>query len=373
VNIQAKNCLPLIGLLTFTITAWASEFSFKGYLKETPMVWKPSTQFYTSSTHRFDNLLHSRQNFKWFANENIDFGIELKTRLFIGESAGEMQLITDAFSIEDTYFKWDKTFISEEHTVLKSEIDRACFNFNKANLQLTLGRQRIAWGTNLVWNVIDLFNPASPLDFDNEERPGTDAVRMQYYTGSNSQIDIAYEPNRVGENSAWGGLFKFNQWDYDFLLLGGHRWRNHHWGVGWAGQISGGGFRGEMLCSAPDSQLVISKTELSLALSGDYTFSNSTYLHTEFLYNSAPSFYNLSPAKYSIFAEFARELSPLVRIDLPSIINPIDKSFYIGPSIFWSVVTNVDFTAMALFFGGESGTEFGDSGEIVLARLKWSF
>ena len=36
---------------------------------------------------------------------------------------------------------------------------------------------------NLVWNPNDLFNAFSFVDFDYEERPGSDALRIQKYTG----------------------------------------------------------------------------------------------------------------------------------------------------------------------------------------------
>jgi hypothetical protein len=239
----------------------------------------------------------------------------------------------------------------------------------------------------LVWNVIDLFNPASPLDFDNEERPGSDAFRVQYYSGPESKIEFACAPGRDDENSTIGALFKFNCSDYDFHLLGGFHQHRCNIGFAWAGQISGAGFRGECLSGTPDSCIAISNTELTAALSGDYTFTNSTYLHSEIIFNSegttsSAGGLNLyqaylqhwyTPARYSIFGEIARELSPLVRVDLSCICNPDDKSCYLGPSLIWSASTNLDFTGMALFFAGNKGTEFGDNGEMIMGRLKWSF
>ncbi|HVP15724.1 MAG TPA: hypothetical protein VMS88_09285, partial [Terriglobales bacterium] len=81
----------------------------------------------------------------------------------------------------------------------------------------------------------------------------------------------------------------------------------------------------------------------------------------------------LSPARASLFGEAARNLGPLVRGDLTGILNPSDRSWYLGPAVTVSALANLDVTVTALAFGGSSGTEFGDDGGILLTRLQWSF
>jgi hypothetical protein len=182
-------------------------------------------------------------------------------------------------------------------------------------------------------------------------------------------------------------LLKINRFDYDLNFIVGHRSEEINIGTGWAGQIKGGGFRGEFLCSLPDSQIALNSSELLAAISGDYTFTNSLYLHMEFLYNSQgcsshaggehliEAFLNqwLTPAKFSIFAHIARNLHPLLRVDISGIINPNDRSWYLGPSLYYSMKTNLDLVLSGLTFGGDTGSEFGDNGEMLMARWKWSF
>ena len=91
------------------------------------------------------------------------------------------------------------------------EVDRLYFDWNLNKLQLTLGRQRVAWGTCWVWNPTDIFNPLNVLDFDYEELPSTDAIRLQYYTGAVSKFEIAYKPAKENRNQILAGLWSINK------------------------------------------------------------------------------------------------------------------------------------------------------------------
>jgi hypothetical protein len=180
-----------------------------------------------------------------------------------------------------------------------------------------------------------------------------------------------------------------NARDYDFHFLGG--WRGDEWfaGTGWAGDIMGGGFRGEVLAAQIPDELKQPSSPgimVSTALSGDYTFPNSFYIHTELLYNSegvvseasqarprAGMLGLLSPARWSIYQEFGYDVSPLVRAGAFGIYNPSDLSWVLVPSVTWSVVTNLDLTFLILTFHGSSLTEYGEMGTLGYVRGKWSF
>ena len=80
---------------------------------------------------------------------------------------------------------------NEQSFFLNTTIDRLWFDFNYGKFQARVGRQRINWGQTLVWNPNDIFNAYSFFDFDYIERPGSDAVRLQYYPDFSSTIEIA--------------------------------------------------------------------------------------------------------------------------------------------------------------------------------------
>jgi hypothetical protein len=125
---------------------------------------------------------------------------------------------------------------------------------------------------------------------------------------------------------------------------------------------------------------------ISASLSGDYTFPNTFYIHTEILYNNngktantflfLPEAYSLgmlTVAKWSIYQEFAYDITPLLRGTLFSIFNPNDKSIVVIPSFNYSVITNLDIFLIGMFFNGNQLTEFGEYGTTIYVRFKYSF
>lgn len=389
-NFKMRRLYYMVGMSILICNA-ASAFdniSFKGYLRATPMLWKPSPVYMTGDTDRRMNILfHTRQNLRWYATESVTADLEIKTRMYTGESSDDLQYSADFTLPGGTLFDWEKVFVEEEKTVLKSEIDRAWLDWYSGNFQLTLGRQRIAWGTNLVWNPIDLFNPSNPLDFDNEEMPGSDAVRIQYYLGPASKVEFAVSPQDESDETTGAVQLILNSWEYDWVFIVGRRDIETVGGFAWAGHIKGGGFRGEVLYSKPRADYPYSEGYFNYSISGDYTFKNSLYLQTSLLYNERGTTGNgggaellnayyrrdFSSSRISIFGQAAKDITPLVRANISGIVNPYDNSWYIGPNITWSVLTNLDFTGMGMIFGGDPGTEYGGNSEILMARLKWSF
>ena len=307
--------------------------------------------------------------------------------MYNGSSVDLLKQAVNISLSEATYFDWDKDWIDEDGLLITSTIDRAWLKSYFGSLQIDIGRQRIAWGTNFVWNPIDLFNPVNPLDFANDEMPGGDGIRAQYYIGPNSKVEAAIAPQKEEDETIAAGLIQINKWNYDWILLGGRRYLETVFGFAWAGNIKGGGFRGELLYAKPRNYLREPDDYIIASISGDYTFRNSQYFHVSILYNErgttddagglrqllAFSRGELTPARLSLWGEAARDLTPLLRGDIGMIFNPYDYSWYLGPNFTYSLLTDLDVAAMALIFGGDEGTEFGDNGNIFMMRFTYSF
>jgi len=333
------------------------------------------------------NVIHTRQNLIWYPLQSITGVAEVKSRHFLGENITSTVEYNEVRVSRTTYFDWTWILAEGDNLSIVTTLDRAYFDCYLGPTQITLGRQRIAWGTNWVWNPIDLFNPVSPLDFDTEERPGADAARIQFYTSATSKLELAIAPNRDTEQRVIAGLAKANIWTYDFHLIAGSERSSAVIGGAWAGQIRDAGFRGEYLYADPGEASDYAGPFTVPAASIAYTFPNSFFVHGGVLYNSAGTTEDaggerllqairrneLSPARASVFGEVAYNLSPLVRGNLSGILNPFDHSWYLGPALNWSVAANIDFSATALLFGGRGGTEFGDMNAILVTSLKLSF
>jgi hypothetical protein len=373
-------CLLLVPLLQI----YAGEGEIGGYVK-----YLFSRSDLPVGGILYDHLLHARINTKWYPTQDLSGILEVRARAFYGGTVEQTPGFSDALGHDAGFGKLGAIVWKDTKSVGYVEADRLYINWSRGPVQTTVGRQRIAWGTNLVWNPIDLFNPLSVLDFDYEERPAVDAVRIQYYTGEVSKIEAAVKPGNATSGTVTAVQWTANRWKYDFHFLGGRKSGEWFFGTGWAGDIEGGGFRGEILGSGIPAYLRTTSTPrvmVSGALSGDYTFPSSFYIHTEVLYNSEGATSNasqsrtratelglLSPARWSVFQELAYDVSPLVRADVFALHNPNDGSSVVVPSVTWSVVTNLDAMALALFFTGAGQTEFGKLGSIVFIRAKWSF
>jgi len=349
-----------------------------------------------------DHLIHVRINTRWYPTESLQAALELRMRGFYGGSVQHVPQFLDQIKSHYDYVQLDNVLWNTKKSIGYAQIDRLWLDYSLDNLEITLGRQRIAWGTCLVWNVIDLFNPQSILDFDYEEKPGADALRIQYYTGAVSRIEFSVKPGKNKKSTIAAAFLSFNTAEYDLCGITGIR--NNRWifGGAWAGDILKAGFRGEFLVSdapnkgAPDSYSNSSyfgtsffkydKPVVSAVLSGDYTFPNSFYIHSEVLYNSngkvenAGVFYwealqagMLSPARWSLFQEFSYNIMPLIKGSVFGIFNPNDKSYIIVPQFNWSITANLDFTLIGFLASGAHFTEWGDYGNSVVVRFKYSF
>ncbi len=135
--------------------------------------------------------------------------------------------------------------LNEQSFFLNTTIDRLWADFNYGKFQARVGRQRINWGQTLVWNPNDVFNSYSFFDFDYVERPGSDAIRLQYYPGSSSAMELAVKADYRDHITA-SALYRFNKWGYDIQFLAGYvNSEDLMAGAGWSGAIGSVSFRGE--------------------------------------------------------------------------------------------------------------------------------
>lgn len=381
----------------FVAEAQLSQFDYNGYVK-----YLFSNSKYPNATERYtDHLLHARLNTRWYPTSSLTGALELRFRAYYGETVKNTSNFLNTIKTKFDFADLGAALWEEKNSVGYLEIDRLWFDWNKTDFEATLGRQRIAWGTCWVWNPTDIFNPLNVLDFDYEERPATDAIRLQYYTGAVTKIEVNYKPAKKPEDQILAGLWSINHWNYDFNFIAGMRFKRWLAGFSWAGDILDAGFRGEVLVSqAPNDQnnnpvyqqfnlSSLSSTDkpiITAALSGDYTFPNTFYIHTELLYNNngktsntylfaqeALSLGMLSASRLSLYQEFAYDITPLIRGSLFGIFNPYDGSYAIVPSVTYSVITNLDFLAISQIFNGDSRTEFGEYGTSFFFRMKYSF
>lgn len=369
------------------VSAWSQneKMSLDGYMKYMHTVIVPP---YDSSMIT-DNFLHNRLNYSWYLSENLTFKTSMRNRFFWGELVRDLPFIYGSLGDDPGFFDMSILWSNGESTALHTIFDRVNLTYQKDKLEIIAGRQRVNWGTALIWNPNDIFNSYSFFDFDYEERPGTDAIQVNYYTGAASSLSVVYELADNMKESTLAAKYKFNKNTYDIQFMGGYQREFFVVGGGWAGDIKGAGFRGEATYFIPQNDLA-GETQLVGTIEADYTFANGLYIQSAYLFNSSglnvesgnyAAFYldrnlsvqTLSPAMHNVFFQVSAAVSPILNTALASMLNPKDGSWFIGPNIIWSVVENFDFLIAGQLFRGDSMTLYGDGGSMIFGRFKYSF
>jgi hypothetical protein len=273
--------------------------------------------------------------------------------------------------------------------ILNAAIDRLWLDYTHSKFQVTVGRQRINWSQTYVWNPNDIFNTYSYFDFDYEEKPGSDAVRLQYFTSPSSRAELAVKAEKNGVITG-AALYRLNHWKYDFQGLAGvYTQSDLVLGLGWAGQIAGGGFKGEFSWFRPFKNFNDTTGVFLSSVEYDYTFRNSLFIQFEGFYNSNVtnasniliSQYNpeLLNAKnpflngFSIFSNISYPVTPLISLALAGIYNPSNKMYFIIPTFTFSLMNNLDLSVIAQSFQSYDPALYGYLQTSVFIRLKGSF
>ena len=374
----------LIPSLVFAQETKEKNWSLQGYTKSLQSLFSIDVPLIGGQTIS-DNFLHNRLNFNWYPSDKWAFKAALRTRFFFGEFARITPNFKANLRAAGTDF-FDLTLLNTgNNLILNSYIDRAYFQYNKENWEIRFGRQRINWGINTVWNPNDLFNAFTFTDFDYEERPGSDAIRVQYFIGYAGSIEFAIRAFDNTDEIVAAGLYKFNQWNYDFQLLAG--WRNQDLvlGGGWAGNLKDWGFKGEFSWfNSTDEDIA---NNFVATISFEYSFENSLFWSSGLLYNQVGitsnnanifdfelSARNLYPYRWSVFTSLGYPITPLLNANMALIYSPIDgQPLFLTPTITYSLGQNldVDFVSQIILQEGPDG--FGSDVQAYFLRVKWSY
>jgi len=333
-----------------------------------------------------DNLIHNRLNIKLYPGKHTTLAIELRNRIFTGDMVkagdGYADLIGKDLGLTD--MSWN--LIKEKSFLINTTIDRLWVDLNYEKFQARIGRQRINWGQTFVWNPNDIFNAYSFFDFDYVERPGSDAIRLQYYPQSSSAIEFAVKADEDKDITA-AALYRFNKWNWDIQFLAGYvNGEDYAIGAGWSGSFGTISFRGEASWFQPVRHFSDSTGRGLFTIGFDRVFTNNTMAQIQIMYCNDPlqlsgfnSFYsgNLSSkdlafSRFSAFGQFTLPATPLVNVSLSAMWFPDLKGYFTGPSVDFSMAENVDFSFIWQHFKSIMG---GNRTRINMGflRLKYSF
>ncbi len=405
--------LSTVFYLNINSTQAQSKLRLTGFAEYLNNTWVPSDAYKTLGFDSWQNqsTIYNRLNVWWTPTNKLEFHAGIRNNFAFGPLINTYSKFIDYAEIatyDDGYMDLTWKISGDDNNILYTNLDRLYAKFTHEKFEITIGRQRINWGTNLVWNPNDIFNAFNYFDFNYIERPGSDAVLLQYYTGDFSSLQIAGKLNyrieaidslTAEKNLALtaAAMYKFNKWSYDIQFFGGVMYDDVTAGLGWSGNIGGAGFSGELSWFRDMNKFSDTSSIIIASVSANYIFKNQLMADVSFIYNSNGStdyayknqngllgsfstimssslnVKNLTPSRFDVFAQLSYPATPLINVSLSGMFNPYDKSSYVGPSATFSLTENISLMLVGQIFMGDKLTEFGDFGQMYFLDLKWSF
>ncbi len=358
--------------------------TLRGYVRNMPAL-RLDRDF---SDPSFTNLFHNRLNFRWNISSNFHLVAEGRNRLFYNTMFKDYPQYSDILGRDQGLMDLSWVWLSDGPWIGHSMADRLYADWRADKWQVRVGRQRINWGINLVSNPNDLFNTYSFFDFDYPERPGSDAIRIQYFPGDLSRIQLAVSPARDSRDMVAAAMLGTNWRGYDVQAVAGYYRHRLALGGGWAGSIGGAGFKGEATWFHDiEEEAGTDRSNIVASTGFDYMFANGTFGVVEFLYNGG---YNRRPgevfmiteplrpdnimfSKYAVTVSAQRSLSPILQGRLAVMALPDIDAAFLMPGIDYSITRDLDLEFVGQIFLGGSGTIFEEAGAGFFLALQYSF
>jgi hypothetical protein len=336
-----------------------------------------------------DYILHNRINMAYYANNNFTFNIQFRNQFVWGQSMQQIPGYAKSFAKDRGVFDMNFNWWANANNLMNTQFDRAYINYTYESLELNLGRQRVNWGRTLVWNPNDIFNAFSYYDVDYMERPGSDALRVNYYFGTAASAEWVTKLDSA-KNLTIAGLYKFNKWSYDIQFLGGYvDGQDFVIGTGWEGNIGPLAFRGEANYYRSEENFADTCGVFLASVGFDYLIGNKLSVQCEFLYNDSKTLIDigqnptaifqapstsksLSFSAYNLFSNVSYIVNPILTANLAGMYYTDYKGYFLMPAIDFSIHSNLYFSLMYQYFNLElNNTRSGSN--VAYARLKWNF
>ena len=330
-------------------------------------------------------LIHQRTMFRYEFNPHWYLRADIRTRIFYGTLYENQTDFGMRLQHPEAYFRPEMNLTEDRHLTIFTEADRAYAGYRNETWDIRLGKQRINWGTNLIWNPNDIFNTYNILDFDYEERSGTDAIRVQYDLGKRRSAEIAFSPAR-GERTVGAAMYRTHLKTFDLQVLAGTYRKQSVIGIGWAGNLKDVGFKGEINHYVKNP---VDSNQTCIAMTFDYTLRKQWYVFISGLWqenateNTLPSSSiksgneitpkYLMPFRYSWYAGTTKELSPLWTLQLAAIYGGKSQSLILFPCITWNITDDIQFLLAAQGYFSRKGAAWGNQADAFYLRFKYSF
>ncbi|MBM4384654.1 MAG: hypothetical protein FJ091_14975 [Deltaproteobacteria bacterium] len=305
-----------------------------------------------------------------------------------------------------------------DHFRWRHRLYRGYVRYEGARLHLTIGRQRLAWGTGRLWNPIDRLSAVGPLAIESDEFGGIDAVEARWMIDGDNYLQAVAAPGDHAHESRYALRFHGVVRDVDVSLLAGSFEQAWAAGADLAGNLGGAAWRIEAVWTDPEREVWLLDDAASRQLakfwqavfSIDYTLDvgPGVYLLFEHLYDGnalgfgrgragvlLPFFAStgssigdvprphgserfggsrvISLAKHTTGAQLGADVTAAVRVDLLVLYDWTGSSAAFAPIVSYTGFNSLELRLGAQLFAGPRRSQFGAQQAIGFAIAEWFF
>jgi hypothetical protein len=359
-------------------SAWSQGLAVSGSLKNVFLRSRTTTgEGYGLSLNRL------RVEAKGDVAPGVTLDLQYDNELLLGGYLDTAQFRATKDLRPPQYWRADANYAERGDVYGRHRLYRAAVTATTGNIDLKLGRQRIAWGTGRFWSPLDVLNPVNPIALEREERVGVDAALVEAKLGPLSRLSLVYAPapDHRGPPSR-GVQWHSNAAGVDASLVAGRLLGNEVVGVDLASQIGSAGLRGEAVRFRPSGGVAFAR----LMVGADYAFANGLTVSGELYYNGIgsrePAAYDLAGLRAGRVSSLATryaglyaayEITPLLKWVNNAVLNADDRSRGLDSRLVWSWRSNLELTIGLQRFMGSAGSEYAQVPNATFVQLQWFY
>ena len=169
--------------------------------------------------------------------------------------------------------------------------DRLALQYQHDDWSVTVGRQAVSWGSGLVFQPMDLFNPFTPTAVDRDYKPGNDLLLVEKLTSSGGDLQLLAVGRRNDSDNVSGGVASLAlKWRSglgagEYELLAGRHYSDPVVALALRWPLGGAMLRTDIIATRPQGS---GEIYLAAVANIDYSFSvaqRSAYGFVEYYYN----------------------------------------------------------------------------------------
>lgn len=347
-------------------------------------------QLYGKALH--DHLIHQRIDSDWYITPTLQFTAALRTRVIYGDVPRLYHLAGLEYgksldSAANDLIRMSALLAHNQTWTIHAVLDRLHMTWRGKNNELKIGRQRINWGIASVWNPNDLFNAYSFLDFDYEERPGSDAMRYTHYFQGDHRIEYAMRPARHIRDAIIGGLYRGHVAGTNYQVI--TAWYQGDMAIGAGLEVDAWGAAAKLEATYFHTVDGIPNRDnaLAAALDVSYIWPSGLLGSAGYFLNTAPNnqdFFvgnssrltakQLFPYRHNTFIQSSYPITPLLSMTLAVIYSPMPShATILQPIISYSLASDWDLDFVGQIFFQEQEKKYQSPFQSLFLRIRWSY